>query len=332
MGNLRAGLIGMGSIGRHHARILSSLEGVTLVGIVDSGDIEKPPAKEFSSLDELLKQGIDYCVVAVPTILHAEIGLYLASQGVHALIEKPITDSLDSAVAVSAAFKEQGLIGAVGHVERFNGPIQQARMRIEGDQLGQIFQIATRRQSPFPARIADVGVVKDLATHDIELTSWVSSSFYDSVSAQISHKAGREFEDLVIVNALMDSQIVVSHQVNWLSPFKERSITITGEKGSFVADTLNGDLTFFANGNVPAVWEELAQFRGVSEGDVVRYAFPKPEPLRAEHEAFRDAVLGLSNKIVSMDEGVRVLAVAEAILESAKFNSVVHLQGNMSWN
>lgn len=325
MGNLRAGLVGMGSIGKHHARILSSLDGVTLCGIVDSGDIENAPVEVFGSLIELIRKGLDYCVIAVPTIHHAEMGLLLANEGVHALIEKPLTNSLTSAIEVSNAFKEKGLIGAVGHVERFNGSIRQAQIRIENDQLGQIFQIATRRQSPFPIRIADVGVVKDLATHDIELTAWVCGSNYDSVAAQISHKTGRQYEDLVTVNALMENHIVVNHLVNWLSPFKERSITITGEKGTFVADTLNGDLTFFANGRVSAVWDELAQFRGISEGDVVRYAFSKPEPLRAEHEAFRDAVMGLSNEIVSMDEGVRVLAVAEAILESAEINSVVHV-------
>ena len=82
---------------------------------------------------------------------------------------------------------------------------------------------------------------------------------------------------------------MTSHLVNWLSPLKERVTVVTGEKGAFVADTLTADLTFYANG-IATAWDDVAQFRGVSEGDVIRYAIPKPEPLRIEHEAFRDAV------------------------------------------
>ena len=105
--------------------------------------------------------------------------------------------------------------------------------------------------------------------------------------------------------------------MNWLSPLKERVTTITGEKGAFVADTLNADLTFFANGSVKVTRDEIAQFRGVSEGDMVRYAIAKPEPLRVEHENFRDAVLGKPADIVTLEHGLATLAVAEAMIESA---------------
>jgi predicted dehydrogenase len=100
---------------------------------------------------------------------------------------------------------------------------------------------------------------------------------------------------------------------------------ITGERGTFVADTLTADLTFFANGSVPTAWNGIAQFRGVSEGDVVRYAISKPEPLRTEHENFRDAVLGLDSDIVTMQEGLRTVAVAEAIIASATDGVTVNL-------
>ena len=100
---------------------------------------------------------------------------------------------------------------------------------------------------------------------------------------------------------------------------------MTGEKGAFIADTLTGDLTFYANGTVTSSWDEIAQFRGVSEGDVIRYAIPKHEPLRLEHENFRDAVLGKPSDIVTMEEGIAAILVAEAIIESSIKNQIVHL-------
>src|SRR5690606_17138096 len=102
---------------------------------------------------------------------------------------------------------------------------------------------------------------------------------------------------------------------------KERVTIVTGEKGAFVADTATSDLTFYANGTIPVEWESVSSFRGVSEGDVTRYAFTKREPLRVEHEAFRDAVLGKASDLVTMKQGLRTLAVVEAALESARTSS-----------
>ena len=324
--DLRAGVIGLGVMGRNHARVLSSLPGVTLVGIVDPLEIEgEQRGQLMRSTEELLAQGVDYCFVAVPTVLHKEVGLLLASAGVHALVEKPLAVDTASASALTDAFEAAGLVGAVGHIERYNPALQQARLRIEAGDLGQIYQVVTRRQGPFPARIADVGVVKDLATHDIDLTAWIAQQPYASVAARTAHRTGREHEDLVTVVAELATGVVASHIVNWLSPFKERRTVISGERGALVADTLTADLTFHANGSVESEWEDMAMFRGVSEGDVVRFAIPKPEPLRSEHEAFRDAVLGLNSDIVTMREGLATVAVAEAILESASTGQTVTL-------
>jgi UDP-N-acetylglucosamine 3-dehydrogenase len=327
--DLRAGVVGLGVMGRNHARVLSSLEGVTLVGIVDPagavGALDLA-VEIFDSLDQLLAQGVDYCLVAVPTGLHEEVSLQLAASGVHALVEKPLTPDPTSAKRLTEAFENAGLVGAVGHIERYNPALQQARSRIQSGDLGQVYQIVTRRQGPFPARIADVGVVKDLATHDIDLTSWVTQQAYRAVSARTAHRTGREHEDLVIVVGDLDDGTIANHTVNWLSPFKERRTIITGERGAFVADTLTADLTFYANGSVPAEWDDMALFRGVSEGDVIRYAIAKPEPLRTEHETFRDAVLGKPAEIVTMRQGLATVQVAKAILESARSGQTVQIE------
>jgi UDP-N-acetylglucosamine 3-dehydrogenase len=317
---LRAGLLGLGMMGRHHARVLSSLPGVELVAVADAAGDRHGVAGAVPVLrdvQELVAAGIDYCMVAIPTALHEEVGLVLAAAGVHALVEKPLTPDVVSSNRLAEAFEAAGLVGAVGHIERYNPALQEARRRLERGDLGEVHQIVTRRQGPFPSRIADVGVVKDLATHDIDLTAWVSRQRYVSVSAQVSHRSGREHEDLVAILGKLADGTVTSHLVNWLSPFKERVTIITGDRGAFVADTLTADLTFHANGTISTEWESIAKFRGVSEGDMIRYAIAKPEPLRAEHEAFRDAVLGKPADIVTMRQGLATVAVAEAALCSA---------------
>lgn len=319
--NLRAGLIGLGVMGRNHARVLASLDGVDLVAIADpAGDTHRIAGSRpvESDVASLLKHNLDYCVVAAPTGLHEDIGLALAAAGVHALIEKPLAQDSPTAARITEAFEKAGVIGAVGHIERYNPALQQARARLAHGDLGQVFQVVTRRQGPFPARIADVGVVKDLATHDIDLTAWVTQHEFESVSAFVTHRTGRAHEDLVAVVGRLASGTITSHLVNWLSPLKERTTVIAGENGAFVADTLTADLTFYENGSVNTEWTDLARFRGVTEGNVTRFAFPKPEPLRTEHEQFRDAVLGKPCDIVSLRQGMQTVKVADAILESAR--------------
>ena len=325
---LRAGLIGIGMMGRHHARVLRSLDGVELVAVADAGGDPHGVAgglPVLPTIEDLIAVGIDYCMVAVPTIYHEPIGMKLAAAGVHAMIEKPLAQDGPAALRLAEAFEKAGLVGAVGHIERYNPALQSMRVRLEQGELGDVYQVVTRRQGPFPARIADVGVVKDLATHDIDLTAWVTQQPFTSVAARTAYKSGREFEDLVAVVGQLADGTVTSHLVNWLSPLKERVTIVTGEKGAFVADTLTADLTFFANGIVPTEWDAIAKFRGVAEGDMVRYAIAKPEPLRVEHEAFRDAVLGKSTDIVTMRQGLATVAVAEAVLTSATTGTTVAL-------
>ncbi len=329
MANLRAGLIGLGMMGRHHGRVLSGLEGVDLVAVADaSGEDPHHVAKGrpfCTSVEELLEHDLDYCMVAVPTVYHEPVALALAAAGVHAMIEKPLAQDTPAAEKIAKAFEDAGLVGAVGHIERYNPALQQARRRLEEGELGDVYQIVTRRQGPFPARIADVGVVKDLATHDIDLTSWVRQQPFAAVAARVAHRSGREFEDLVSVTGQLADGTVTSHLVNWLSPFKERVTIITGEKGAFVADTLTADLTFHANGSVKTTWFDIARFRGVSEGDVIRYAIPKREPLAVEHENFRDAVLGKDSDIVTLAQGLATVRVAEAVIESARTGATMNL-------
>jgi predicted dehydrogenase len=328
MPKLRTAIIGLGMMGANHARVLSNLDGVELVAVADpQGDAQKvlPQIKVLNSVDEVIKLGVDYCVISAPTAFHEEIATQLIAHKIHFLVEKPIADTYTSAVKIRDAAKSANVIGAVGHIERFNSALQEARKRVLAGELGTIYQVATRRQGPFPSRISDVGVVKDLATHDIDLTSWITGKKYLQVSANAAFRSGREHEDLISVSGLLEDSIVVSHLVNWLSPLKERKIIITGEKGTFVADTLRADLTFYENGRIEISQSELAHFRGVTQGDVHILAFEKPEPLVVEHQNFRDAVLGKPSDIVSLEEGTTTVKIADAIIESYTNKSLVKI-------
>jgi len=325
---LRAGLAGLGVMGRNHARVLSSLEGVELVGVADADGNRQgaiPGVPVVPDVDSLLALGLDYVVIALPTAFHTEAGMSCAHAGVPALIEKPLAADVAGADQLMEAFGANGVLGAVGHIERYNPALQQCRARLENGDLGEVYQVATRRQGPFPARISDVGVVKDLGTHDIDLTAWVTQQSFVSVAAQTAHRSGRQYEDLVSITGRLTGGIVTNHLVNWLSPLKERVTVITGATGAFVVDTLTADLTFYANGLVMTHWDTVSRFRGVSEGDVTRYAFAKPEPLRSEHEAFRDAVLGDPSRIVTLEQGFTTVKVAQAVLDSSRTGATVTL-------
>jgi predicted dehydrogenase len=264
-------------------------------------------------MDQFLDLGIDYAVVAAPTVFHLEMGTRLAEAGIHALIEKPVASTAEDSRILRDLFAAKGLIGGVGHIERYNPALRAARDRIAEGMLGEIYQIATRRQGPFPGRIADVGVIKDLATHDIDLTAWVAQQDYVSVNARTAHRSGRAHEDMVLAVGTLSGGTITSHIVNWLTPFKERMTIVTGENGVLVADTLTADLTYYENGRIQVAWDP-GEFRGVSEGNMTRFALDRKEPMLSEHEAFRDSVLaGEPRGIVTFAEGTRVVEIAEQL-------------------
>ena len=314
---LRAGVMGLGVMGRHHTRVLGGLEGVEFLGVYDPAPSTPDVVQGrtvYRELEEFLDLGLDYAVVAAPTVYHLDLGRKLAERGIHALIEKPVASTTDEATELRDLFAAKKLIGGVGHIERFNPALQAARQRIEDGLIGDIYQVATRRQGPFPGRIADVGVIKDLATHDIDLTAWVTQQSYVSVNARTAYRSGREHEDMVVAVGTLSNGAIATHTVNWLTPFKERTTIITGEMGALVADTLTADLTHFKNGVIQNTWERVSNFRGVSEGDMTRFALDRKEPLLAEHEAFRDSVIaGEPQGIVTFAEGTDVVRIAEQL-------------------
>lgn len=316
MTDLRIGVAGLGHMGRHHARVLSRMDEVEFIGGADpAGDVHRSLGGHplHHSLDELLDAGVDAMVLATPAEDHEKAACRLARAGVHTLVEKPLASDLDGARAVRDSFRDTGLVGAVGHVERFNPALQEMKRRLEGRFLGNVFAVSTKRVGPFPLRVNGVGVITDLAIHDIDIVQWLIGPFA-TLDSQLAYQIGTGREDLVEAVGRLADDTVVSISVNWLTPSKQREVTVLGERGALVADLLTSDLTYYSNSAIPVEWDEMARLKGVSEGDVTRYAIRKTEPLQLELEGFRDAVLGRSDaQFVSLDEGVEVMRVASAL-------------------
>ncbi|MFL5832095.1 MAG: Gfo/Idh/MocA family oxidoreductase [Solirubrobacteraceae bacterium] len=322
-------VIGLGMIGRHHARLLQDSDRVRFAGAVDPGGdgyrAVHNPELVFDSVQTLLGHGpLDFAIVAVPTEAHVPVVDELAQAGVSMLIEKPLAATSDAARAIVDICSAARVAGCVGHVERFNPALREMRRRLLDGQIGRLFTATTARSGPFPARVQDVGVVKDLATHDIDLVSWLSDSPIATVSAQTQHLSGRGHEDLVLAIGALESGAAFNIVVDWVSPTKVRRTRVLGERGMLEADTLTGDLYFYENAEVRIIWPATQQFRGVSEGNVTRYALAREEPLRLEHEAFFDLLDGRGGGgVVTLEDGVDVVRVAEAVLESARTGETV---------
>ena len=327
----RGALLGLGMIGRHHARLLQASPGVEFVGAVDPGGdrfgVVHDPGLVLGTIAELLDAGRpDFAIVAVPTEEHLAAVAELAAAGVHVLVEKPLAATAGDARTLIGHVERAGLHGAVGHVERFNPALMELRRRVRDGQLGRPFLIATERIGPFPDRVRDVGVVKDLATHDLDLVAWLGGAPVQRVSAEVQHRMGREHEDLVLATGRLASEVAFNCVVDWLSPTKVRRTRVLGERGMLVADTLTADLTFFANGDQRSEWAATQQSRGVTEGDMTRYALARREPLLVELEAFC-ALLGgdADAPVVTLQDGLAAVQTAEAVLASARDGRTVDL-------
>jgi predicted dehydrogenase len=319
-------------IGRHHARLLQASPRVSFAGAVDPGGDRFASVRDeallYADLDALLRAGVpDFAVVAVPTEEHVAAVSRLAAEGVHVLVEKPLAATAAEGRILIDACQAAGVHAAVGHVERFNPALLKLREKTQAGDIGQVFLVATERIGPFPDRVRDVGVIMDLATHDLDLVRWLGGAPVERVTAETQHRMDREHEDLVLATGRLHNAVSFNCVVDWLSPTKVRQTRVLGELGMLVADTLTADLTFYRNGDVTSEWEDTQSLRGVSEGDATRYALARREPLLVELESFCDLLTGDADApTVTLAEGLETVLVAEAALASARTGGTVALE------
>jgi UDP-N-acetylglucosamine 3-dehydrogenase len=296
-------------MGRNHARVLAELAEVDqVVGVDASEEARQEVAHRLgiatvASIDDL-PDPIDAAVVAVPSSLHRVVGEQLLLRGVACLIEKPLAPSVEDAEALIAAASRSGAVATVGHIERFNPAILELRKRL--DLVGPVLGITTRRIGPYPARIQDVGVRLDLLTHDIDVVRAISGSEPETIAFVGDRFVGANEEYVLAIGRLL-SGVIVSLEAGWMSPTKVRDVRVIGQHGTLVADTLLQDLYFHENAIAGEYWEALATFRGISEGNVTKYALRREEPLRAELRAFLAAVRGECPVSVPLEAGLHAV-------------------------
>lgn len=303
MKKIRVGVIGAGAMGKHHARIYSEMQEAELVGVADINERAAAEAateyntEAFTDCEHLLKDDLDAVSIAVPTSQHKAIALKAASHGVHMLVEKPIAESLESADAIINAARRKNLKLMVGHIERFNPAILKLKELIRTDELGQIISISCRRVGPFPPRIRDVGIIIDLAVHDIDAISYL----YGKRALNVYSIAGNNFhvkEDHASILLQYENKRSGMVETNWLTPHKIRTITITATEGVAYADYIEQSLE---------IWKE---------GEVREVQIEKREPLKNELELFLRFIRNDEEPSPSGEEGKYALEVALSAIKS----------------
>ena len=303
---LRIGVVGVGVMGSNHARVLAGLPGVVLAGIAD------PDRKQadfvartlgcaaVDGVEELLDLGIDAVTIAAPTHLHHPIALTCIARGIHVLVEKPIASTVEQGRDIIAAAREAGVTLMIGHVERFNPAVEAIKEAIRNED---ILSIAITRVGPFPPRMSNVGVVIDLAVHDIDLIRWFTDSDIVEVQPQMSN-AVAEREDIALLQFRTANGVLAHINTNWLTPFKARSVTVATRGKYVTGDLLTRQVT------------ECFGFQPDGSYSMRHLSVGHAEPLRAELLAFIHAVRTGASPAVTGEEGVASLEIATQCLES----------------
>jgi predicted dehydrogenase len=304
---LRVGVIGAGVMGSNHARVLAGLPDTNLVGVVDPVEAHRARTSElagcrtFDQLDALFAEGIEAVTIAAPTHLHHEISLACIERKIHVMVEKPIASTVEEGREIVDAARRAGVTLMVGHVERFNPAVAAVKQAISGED---ILSIAITRVGPFPPRMSNVGVVIDLAVHDIDLIRWFTESDIVEVQPQLS-SAVAEREDIALLQFRTASGVLAHINTNWLTPFKARNVTVATRGKYVMGDLLTRQVT------------ECFGFKPDGSYSMRHLPVGHDEPLRAELIAFLGAVRTGAAPAVTGDEGVASLEIATRCLETS---------------
>jgi predicted dehydrogenase len=305
-GPLRVGVIGVGVMGSNHARVFADMPGVKLVAVVDPDPNQRDfvvnalGCPGYDNLDALLDGGVDAVTIAAPTHLHHDIALACISRGVDLLVEKPIASSVEEGREIITAARRAGVTLMVGHVERFNPAVEAIKNAIHGED---ILSIAITRVGPFPPRMSNVGVVIDLAVHDIDLIRWFTDSEIIEVQPQLS-SAVAEREDIALLQFRTASGVLAHINTNWLTPFKARNVTVATRGKYVMGDLLTRQVT------------ECFGFQPDGSYSMRHLSVGHAEPLRAELMAFVSAITTNERAAVTGEEGVASLEIAIQCLEA----------------
>jgi len=327
---LRVGLAGLGSMGRNHLRHLSSRADCRLVAVTDpdagarADAVSRTGATGFADPLAMIEQAdLEAVVVAAPTTSHAAIAGAAIERGLPVLVEKPLAATVDEGLALVAAARARGVPLQVGHVERFNPAVLELGRRLADGWVGSLYSITSRRAGPFPARIRDVGVTIDLATHDADILCWIAGERPTRVYAELAQRIHADHEDLLFGLLHFPSGATGMLDVNWLTPAKRRQLAVVGEAGMFELDYLTQRLTFTrADVSHPIT---ISGYATTFEGQVAEIQVASSEPLGAELDAFLAVARDGGRPVVDGEDGLWALAIASSLLRAAAAASPVDM-------
>jgi UDP-N-acetylglucosamine 3-dehydrogenase len=328
---MRGLVVGLGNMGAMHLRVLSQLPDVEVILGVDS-DAERRAATHrshrvtatYGSVDDALAaERVDFACLATPAPKLPGLARMLLEADVPVLVEKPMADDEGEALALVLEAERRGVVLAVGHVERCNPAVAALKQRLDSGAIGHIFQLHARRLSPFPDRDSMLGVSLDLATHDIDVMRYLTGAEVNRVYAETAQLLHDRAEDLIAATIRFDDGTTGLLEVNWLTPTKVRELTVTGEGGTFALNYLTQELCFYARPTKSTEWDALASMRGAGEGDMVRYALQRREPLRVQWEGFLAALDGGVEPPATGRDGYAALSTARAIQRAGEAHEPV---------
>jgi UDP-N-acetylglucosamine 3-dehydrogenase len=320
---LRVGLAGLGSMGRNHLRILAARDDIRLAAVADpvraalAGATAQTGAQGFAEpLAMIAEAELDAVVIAAPTTAHVPLALAAIERGIAVLVEKPLAATVDEAMRIVDAARAAGVPVQVGHVERFNPAVLELGRLIDEGWLSTIYSIASRRAGPFPARIRDVGVTVDLATHDADILSWIAGERPSRVYGETAQRIHATNEDLLFGLLQFPSGATGMLDVNWLTPAKRRQLVVVGEEGMFELDYLTQRLTFTRATDTtnPRL---IGGYAPTFEGEVLELPVASAEPLASEIDAFLGIVRAGGRPVVDAEDGLWAVAIATSLLSAA---------------
>lgn len=314
---MNAGVIGVGNMGKHHARNYAEIPGVNLAAVSDiEPKIGQPIAKRFNcryyrDYRELLKkEKLDLVTIAVPTKLHKKVALDSIARGLHILIEKPIASTVRDAKEVVGRAKQKGIKFTVGHIERFNPAVLKLKEMVDKGKLGKITSIVTRRIGPMPPQIKDANVVIDIGVHDIDMMNWFYGKLPNSVVAGGGNALNKIQHDYVDI-FLKYGECSGLAQANWITPVKIRKLAVSGTKAYAELNYITQELDFYESEfstEYDDFGEFVIKFGESRDKKVIKTA--NFEPLKAEIKSFIRAIKENSRPMVTAREAIDALDIA----------------------
>ncbi len=315
---LRVGVIGIGNMGQHHARVLSLLKDVELVGVADLNvergldTASKYRVKFFEDYHDLLPH-VDAVCIAVPTLQHYGVGMTCLQAGVHVLIEKPIAASISEAESLVNLAAETNRILQVGHIERFNPAFQELGKVLKTEEL---LALEAHRMSPYSQRANDVSVVLDLMIHDIDLLMDLVPFPVSKVTASGSSASGSGNLDYVTATLGFANGLIATLTASKVTHRKMRSIVAHCKTCLTEADFLNNEILIHRQTTANYV-TDYGQVLYKQDGLIEKVHTSNIEPLHAELEHFVQCVRGGNQPSVGGEQALKALRLASIIEKMA---------------